>query len=222
MSTAVPSAPPAYAPPFVQPPQPKGARRPMLFALGAAVAAIGATGSVWYSAAGNKKIDVIVVARDVPFGATVTAADLTTAQANLDGTVKAMHADQASSVIGKRAMTELISGSLLTSGEVGSQAFPAAGQSIIAVPLKTTQIFYGLKAQSNVLLVATPVPSSNGQAAAAPMSPVAGVVLNVGAADSSGTVDVSVMVPAPEIGALEGLISTNQLQLAAAPPTAGS
>jgi len=193
----------------------------MLILLGFALAAVGAAGSVWWGARGNTKVNVLQVARDVPFGTKVSADDFTTVSISLGNSVRAISADQEVSQIGKVAITHLMPGELLTSGELVDTLLPKPGQSIIAVPLKTTQIPFGLTAEHHVMLV--PTPSATGAAAAAggtaqtTPAPISGTVINVSSPDTSGLISVSVLVSTSDVATLEAQIGAGQLQLADAP-----
>src|SRR5665648_1150652 len=55
---------------------PKGRRRPGLITAGVALAMLGALVAVWLVTSAGDRTDVVMLGRDVPYGATLTSADL--------------------------------------------------------------------------------------------------------------------------------------------------
>ena len=103
---------------------PKGRRRPGLIVVGIALAMVGALVAVWLVASAGERTSVVVVARDVPYGATLTAQDLTTADVSLASSVASIAADDASSLVGRVAAVGLVAGSVLAPGQVTTASPP--------------------------------------------------------------------------------------------------
>ena len=82
---------------------PRGRRRPGLIVAGVALAMVGALFAVWLVASAGQRTGVVVVARDVPYGATLTAQDLTVAEVSLDPSVQAIASDDATTLVGQVA-----------------------------------------------------------------------------------------------------------------------
>jgi hypothetical protein len=106
---------------------------------------------------------VLVIARDVPVGASITNDDLAVAQISHDPAVNPIRASERSSVVGQVARVGLAKGSLLTRGQFGPDAGLGNGQTLVALPLKPGQFpAQGLKPGQRVLVVATPGTGATG------------------------------------------------------------
>ena len=62
----------------LRPPRPR--RRPGLLALGVALVAVGALAAAWLVSTSSSRVAVLVAARDVPYGAVLTDADLSSVE----------------------------------------------------------------------------------------------------------------------------------------------
>src|SRR4051812_31681899 len=74
---------------------PRGRRRPALVVAGVAMAALGALAVMWLVSSAGHRTDVVTMARDVPYGSTIDAADLTTTSVSVEPTVRLVPADDA-------------------------------------------------------------------------------------------------------------------------------
>src|SRR3954468_4164761 len=77
----------------------RGRRRPGLLAAGLMLAALGGLGSVWLVNSAAHRVPVLVVARPVSAGATLTDADLARTDVSVDADVHTVPAQEASQVI---------------------------------------------------------------------------------------------------------------------------
>lgn len=101
--------------------------------------------------------EVLAVAQDVPVGATITDADLTTASVVKDANLSPVPATDRSQIVGLVAQVGLVKGEMLTRAQVGSASGFTPGQQLVALPLKQGQFAArGLTAGEKVLIVATP------------------------------------------------------------------
>lgn len=144
-----------------------------------------------------KRHEVLAVARDVPVGATITAADLTTASVAKDSALSPIPASDRSQIVGMVAQVGLVKGELLTRGQVGPSSGFTDGQQLVALPLKQGQFpARGLTPGQKVLIV--PTPGTNGQSgsgsgertAAPSSSGVTGTVAEVGPMNQATQVTV--------------------------------
>src|SRR5690554_5033421 len=92
---------------------PKGRRRPGLVTAGVALTMLGALAAVWLVASAGDRTQVVMLARDAPYGATLTSADLALTSVAVDPGVAIVVADDAASLVGQIAATDLVAGSLL-------------------------------------------------------------------------------------------------------------
>ena len=112
---------------------------------------------------------VLAVARDVQVGWTITADDLTVANVTSDPHLSPIPAAQQSQVIGMIAQVPLTRGELLTRAQVGMGSGLAAGELLVALPLKEGQFpARGLAPGQQVLIVPTPGNTASNSATGAP------------------------------------------------------
>lgn len=215
-----PGAQPTAAPRLVR----QRRRRPGLIALSVAlIAAGGLSGALLFTASGQRTA-VLVVARDVPVGAAITDADLVPASLALDPAVKAVPVGKKAGVVGQRAAVALKAGSLLSPGQVTSVSLIKAGEQLVGVALKPSQLPASrLAPGQKVLIVSTPDPNqgvaAGGKAAesSAPKT-VAATVVAVGlAAPATGVVVVDVAVPVAEGPSLAARVASGAVALILAP-----
>lgn len=103
------------------------------------------------------RTEVLAVARDVQVGSTITADDLAVASVTSDPRLSPISAAEQSQVIGMVAQVPLVRGGLLTHSQVGVDSGLAAGEMLVALPMKEGQFpARGLTAGQRVLVVPTP------------------------------------------------------------------
>jgi hypothetical protein len=174
-------------------------RRPGMIALAIVLVGAGILGGAALYRDVNHQVPVLVVTTAVPAGQVVTQADLGTASVAAGPGVTLVPARQESQVTGLVAATDLRPGTLLSAADLATSMPPAAGQVLVPVALKPSQLpASGLAAGDHVTVVWAPG-SSSGSAAAAgvPGSAIAGVVEAVtGGPDADGLDVVDLLVPA--------------------------
>ena len=84
---------------------PRGRRRPGLITAGVGLVMLGALVAVWLVTAAGNRTPVVAVARDVPYGTVITAADLTRADVSVDSSVATVPAGDSAGLVGKVAAT---------------------------------------------------------------------------------------------------------------------
>ncbi|MFI8280745.1 SAF domain-containing protein [Streptomyces sp. NPDC085929] len=214
------SGAPAAAPRVVR----QRRRRPGLIALSVAlIAAGGLSGALLFTASGQRTA-VLVVARDVPVGAAISNADLAPASLALDSAVKAVPVAKRSGMVGQRAAVALKAGALLSPGQVTSVSLIKAGEQVVGVALKPSQLPASRIAPGQkVLIVSTPdanqaaAAGKAGEAPGAPKTLPATVVAVGAAAPATGVVVVDVAVPAIDGPALAARVATGAVALILAP-----
>ncbi|WP_395111515.1 SAF domain-containing protein [Actinomadura sp. SCN-SB] len=168
--------------------------------------------NVYFIHSFDRRVPVVVVARDVPVGQQISRTDLSTARVAVDSTVLTIPAHQLAEVVGQRAAVGLRKGTLLAASEVSGQASPGPGQALVTVPLKAAEVPHGLAPGWQVRVIFTPgttagaTPAAPGSAQGqdggrggtpaqeAGPSDVAAVVDHVGEPTTEGTVSVSLLV----------------------------
>ncbi|MFD9469319.1 SAF domain-containing protein [Streptomyces goshikiensis] len=193
-------------------------RRPGLIALSVAlIAAGGLLGALLFTASGQRTA-VLVVARDVPVGAPITDADLTTASLALDPAVKAVPAAKKPGTVGQRAAVALKAGALLSPSQVTAVSLVKPSEQLVGVALKPSQLPASrLAPGQQVLIVSTPdaaQPAGGKPAEGAAPKTLAATVVAVGLpAPATGVVVVDVAVPASDGPALAARVTTGPVAL---------
>jgi Flp pilus assembly protein CpaB len=143
--------------PFVQPGAPKARRQPALLALGVALIGVSAAGFVFWNAKADHKTSVLVLARDVPYGQRLVAADLKAVQMAVPDGVKAIDAGSENITLNEVATTNLHTGSVLTAADLGVSPPIPAGNSLVAATFDPSILPAGLAPGRSVTLVANGV-----------------------------------------------------------------
>jgi hypothetical protein len=167
----------------------------------AVLAGLGAAAAV--TSAGDRT-KVLAVARDVPAGQALTAADLTTAEVSADAALTPVPAAQKTAVVGKRPAVDLRRGGLLIASQLAAGTGLGDDRQQVGVQVKRGQAPAGTLAPGDeVLAVTTPAQGEQqtGEKAEAPPSTINAVVVTVSRPDASGTVVVNLAV-APADGPL--------------------
>ncbi|MER6476892.1 SAF domain-containing protein [Streptomyces filamentosus] len=159
----------------------------------AAVAGLGAAAAVTSS---SDRAKVLAVARDVPAGQPLTAADLTVAEVSADAALTPVPAAQKAAMVGKRTAVELRKGGLLTASQLAAGTGLGDDKQQVGVQVKRGQVPAGTLAPGDkVLAVTTPAQGEQtGGKAEAPPSTVSAVVVSVSRPDASGSVVVNLAV----------------------------
>lgn len=178
--------------PVLPPPRRRG--RPALLALAVALVVLGALGAAYLATSMGRTSPVIAVARQVPWGQTITAADLVEARVSADPALQPIPYADRGQVIGMVAATTLTPGSLLTRDALTDQQLPRSGQQLVGVGVSAVQApATALRPGERVLLV--PVAAAGAPAAevGAP-DVVEATVLRSGPAGTDGRRVVDVLV----------------------------
>lgn len=193
-------------------------RRPGMIALAVALIGVGILASAAVYAATNFRVPVLVATTNVAAGSVISAGDVGTASVSVGPGVATIPAAQLSQVVGQIAGTSLRPGMLLSAAELTTQRPPAAGQLLIALPIKPSMLpASGLGAGDRVVIEATPGEQGQpGTSSAAPVlaSPVAGVVEAVNLVpDADGYDVVDVLVAKASGDEVAAQASTGQIAL---------
>lgn len=195
---------------------PRRRRSRGLIALGIALmAACGAGTVTLFNASANLAPSVGVAIR-VPFGGTITEADLVQVQVHPDPAVRAIPWAQRSALIGQRAATDLLPGSVVTPEVVGGAGIPEAGQALVGIAVKANQLpTTPLAPRDRILLVATDGPAGGETGTAGAV--VGGSVVKVSNADGSGIRVVDVQVLARDAGPLAARAAAGRIAVVLQP-----
>lgn len=142
---------------------------------------------------------VLAVARPVAAGQTIIDADLEVVRLVPDAGIDVIPDIERSTVVGHTAVVPLVTGSLLSSDQVGTAAWPPAGEAVIAVPVAEGRLPSGLSTGSRVMVMTPTAP----QAAGAPGTPagplaVSATVVAVEPPTVAGVTTVSLLLPSTQ------------------------
>lgn len=175
-------------------PPPRRRRRPALLALAVAMVVLGALGASFVASSLGQTTSVVALARVVPWGQTLTDADLVEARIAADPVLSPIPYADRDEVIGMIAATDLTAGSLLTREALTDERFPPPGQHLVGVAVTTAQLpATSLRSGDQVLLVPIASEGVAPDAAAAP-GPVQATVANTGPVGVDGLRVVDVLV----------------------------
>ncbi len=185
----------AVPPAVASPPRPR--RRPMLILASVAMVLAGMVGSALaYSSLGNAQ-SVVVARVDVARGTVITSDVLQVARVGVDPALQVVPASSLDSLVGQRAAVDLKAGQLLVPQAVSGDVFPHHGTSVVGLTLGPGQIpGTPLQVGDQVRIASTP--GAQGDVHADQIKVFTGLVVEVGTADTSGNVTVSVEVPADQ------------------------
>ena len=181
-------------------PAPRRRRRPALLALAVAMVILGALGAAYLATSLGETSSVIAVAREVPRGQAITAADLVEARVSADPALAPIPYGDRDRVIGLVAATTLVPGSLLTAEAVTGERLPPPGQQLVGVGVSAVQLPTTALQPGDVVLL---VPVAGDGAAGAPATPgaaraVEATVVRAGSPGTDGVRVVDVLVDAAD------------------------
>ena len=162
---------------------------------------------------------VVVMARDVKMGQTITSADVAPADVSVGDQLAVVRPGDRT--LGRTALTDLVKGSILSPAQVGDgPPGLAAGQNVVPVRLKLGQRPTQALAPGQAVLAvpAPPDPSSLGGAVLSQVSPFTATVAASGDPDpSTGDVVVDLQVGAGDAVALARAAATGSITLVVVP-----
>ncbi len=219
LSNGTPTTEPRHAgsgvrPMPAPPPAPvvRGRRRPGLLALGVALVATGALLSAWLVGRAGDRVPVLVVARDVPYGATLERADLMVSEVFVQPDVSTVPATDVELVVGATALVPLVGGTLLSADAVGASAGPPPGHVVVGLAVAATRMpAGGLTAGDRVRVVSTP--PRDADAPGEPPPSIAVTVLRLGEPDLDGTTVVDAVTSQQDGPVLAAWSATGRIAL---------
>jgi hypothetical protein len=137
---------------------------------------------------------VLALARPVAAGQTISDADLAVVRVVPGAGMQFVAEVGRSSVVGRTATVPLLAGSLLSPAQVGTAAWPPAGESVIAVPVAAGRLPTGLSTGSrvSVLVSSSETPTATGESVG---TAVAASVVAVLPPTAAGVTTVSLLLP---------------------------
>ncbi|WP_315092730.1 SAF domain-containing protein [uncultured Cellulomonas sp.] len=193
-----------------------GRRRPLFVVAGIVMVVIGALAAVWLVSSSGHRVDVVVMAADVPYGAPITADDLATTAVAVDPAVETVPAGDAREVVGQVAAAFLAKGTLLARTDVTSAGVVGPGQVLVPLPLPVERVPAGGLTAGEALLVVDAPPHAADPVDGTPKS-IAATVARVGAPDINGLVVADVVAAVEDGPALATRAATGRFALVVLP-----
>lgn len=195
---------------------PRGRRRPAFVIAGVAMVALGALAAMWLVTSTGQRVEVVLMARDVAYGSTITAEDLTTTAVSVEPTVRLVAAEDSGGLVGRVATSNLDRGSLVTPSDVTDAGVVGPGEVLVPLPLTADRVPAGGLAAGDRLLVVDAPPQGADPLPGAPMSFDARVV-RVGPPDVNGMVVADVVSSADDGPALATRAATGRFAIVVQP-----
>lgn len=197
----------------IQPAPPKLRRRPVAIAIGVLIVVLGSLSTAFVVASLQDTVQVVAVRANIERGSQIEATDLMSVSIRPDPALRTLPADQLSSLIGKRAAMDLHAGGLISPESVADKVVPAAGQSVVGIPLEPGQLpGWQLKAGDKVRIISTPRAQDDAPLKAPALSLEASV-LDVHAGTDQLLTVVDVVVPTADAEKLGALAATRRIAL---------
>ena len=181
----------------------KPRRNPVFLVGGGLLVVVTALAFMWVQLRSDQSVAVLAATRPVAAGQVITAGDVTAVTVVPDARIRLVAASQANSVVGRTAAVPLVAGALLSPDQIGPAAWPAAGEAVVALPLKPGRIPAGIApgARVQVLVVAAST-ATGADTGPPPQGRLATVVEVARDVDASGTVVVSLLLRASDAPAV--------------------
>lgn len=193
-------------------PPPKLRRRPALIAASIAAICLGALASLWAYTSTSNAQEVLAVRNTVQRGDVVQADDLMTVRIGVDPALKPVSADEASTVVGKRAALDMPAGGVVTAAQVTDANTPPKGESVVGISLSSALLPANeLRVGDPVRVVTTPGPQ--GDLGSAPPESVDAVVVGISSDETTGNTIVNVQVPYAGAAKVAALAATGKVAL---------
>ncbi|MGL5826334.1 MAG: SAF domain-containing protein [Nocardioides sp.] len=188
-------------------------RRPLLFALMAALVAAGALLGAHVYVSVNDTREVLVVANDVARGEVIGAEDLRVVRVSVDPALSPVAGSERTSVEGSRAAVDLWSGTLLTEQATTEGLVPAAGESLVGISLTAAQMPSERLYAGDVVRVVT-TPGEDGEVSEkTDLVSVEATVVGVSVVAETGETVVDVSVPQEQAPDLAARAATGRVAL---------
>ncbi|MGL5825059.1 MAG: SAF domain-containing protein [Nocardioides sp.] len=195
------------------PAQPKTRRRPLLFALMAALVAAGALLGAYVYVSVNDTREVLVVVSDVARGEVIGAEDLRVVRVGVDPALRPVPGSERASVEGSRAAVDLWSGTLLTGQATVEGLVPAVGESLVGISLTAAQMPSERLYAGDVVRVVT-TPGEDGEVSEkTELVSVEATVVGVSVVPETGETVVDVSVPREQAPDLAARAATGRVAL---------
>jgi hypothetical protein len=159
---------------------------------------------------------VLALARDIPYGQTITVDDLVVARIASDPALAPVSAADLNKAVGLRASTDLHRGALLLASDVTNAVVVQPGMQEVGLPVHTSQLpAAGVQVGQRIVIV-----QIGEQSAAGGPPTMNAVVAQLGKGGENQVIDVA--VPVADAPRLAGWAAGGHFQVILAPKTGGA
>ena len=155
---------------------------------------------------------VVVVIHDVRAGDRIESSDLATTQLRGGDEVQTVPGSKLSSLVGKRAVQSMPSGSLVSESDFANRITPRSGDAVVPIPVTSGQYPASGLQRGDVIRV---VVTGGGQSVEGlePGTTFNGVVLALGDADEKGTMTVDVSISTTDAPSAAAAAGTGRISI---------
>ena len=191
-------------------------RRTGLIAAAVLLALLGAMAATTIGARLSDRRDVLVLLRDVPFGAVITADDVALTPVAVEPGIDVIAAEALDEVVGSVAAGDLLAGGLLSGGMLRKAAPPEPGQVLVPIAVPADRLpAGGLVAGAHLEVVDTPTSRVVADGTVPQTTPRAFTVevVRLGTPDVNGVSVLDVVVAEGDGRGLAALVATEEFAL---------
>ena len=193
---------------------PRNRKNPLLIAAAVLLVLLGGLGAWFGVQQTGTRTGVVGVARDVTFGQIISARDLVQVDVTPDPGLATVPWSTVASVVGQRAATDLVRGSLLTPRSTTAGALTGAGEAVVGVTVKPSQApTMDVHPRDRVQVVVQPAADAGPVTLDSPFDGVAGWVLAVGPVQSGGSRTIDIVVPVGKAAGAAALGAAGRLAI---------
>ncbi len=189
-------------------------RNPMRIAASILAIVLAALGAAWLATTYRHTSDVVTVRQTVSRGEVIKREDLQSASITLDPAIRTIPKSQIDSLVGKRAASDLHTGTTVAPDQISNDPFPPKGGSVVGLYLSIAQMPQTtLRSGSTVRLVATPKAQDDAPAAGSSLQSFTATVVGSKQLSDGSHFTVDVLVPTNQAAAVAALDATQRLAI---------
>lgn len=187
-------------------------RRGAAVAIGLTIVIVGALAFLNVLSRFSETVAVIRIDDDIPRGDVIARDDLATANIVTDPGLETIPAERIDDVVGLRASTDLVEGTLLSEASLTSTMVPGIGERLVGVAVQPSQLPGEPLMPGDVIHVVR-TPSDGGELSGEPPTAVEATVLQTYEPGADGKSVIDVLVPNDDAFWLAALVATEDIAI---------
>jgi hypothetical protein len=178
--------------------------------------AVAALTVAWVVQASGETTSVVAVVRNVPAGAELQAQDLRPVEISVDPALDTIDGADLASLVGQRALTNLMEGQTLTRAALGDELTPPEGTALVGVTVTAAQMpSEPLTLGDKIMVVDTP--TAQGEPPTQKPNSIEAVVVSTSAVPDTGQTVINVAVARDEAASLAARVATGRIAVIVLP-----